>query len=205
MNFRGLKLNKRTKITCLALLAIDLLFVFWSSLVHETRDGFLLMIFALIFKSCTVITGLAFLFLKEKKIIGICLLANIFVVMPCVLIVGNYIVEAGKKSYELWVMSGDFCYEMDYKGKHRNIILYGEKHAEYESKKKFYGEEDRHCFKIFDDISLCEGKYKQIGENHYMLICDLRDFSEINCKDTLILRNDTLYNYFDKPVKVVKK
>ena len=28
MNFRGLKLNKRTKITCLVLLAVDLLLVF---------------------------------------------------------------------------------------------------------------------------------------------------------------------------------
>ena len=31
MNFRGLKLNKRTKITCLVLLAVDLLLVFSMS------------------------------------------------------------------------------------------------------------------------------------------------------------------------------
>lgn len=200
MNFRGLKLNKRTKITCLVLLAVDLLLVLSMSNADGAAGVFRVAFFALIILGISGIIGLFLLFYKPHRIIGLCLLGNILA-LPCYYIISGYIYGLW---YEYWIMGEDIKYEMDYNGSHKRLILYGERHANYESRKEYNG--DKHnSFKITDYYSFCDGKYKQIGENHYMLICDFRDLSEINCKDTLILHNDTLYNYFDKPVKVVKK
>ena len=58
MNFRGLKLNKRTKTTCLALIAVDLLFVLLMSNADGAAGVFRVAFFALIILGISGFIGL---------------------------------------------------------------------------------------------------------------------------------------------------
>ena len=55
------------------------------------------------------------------------------------------------------------------------------------------------------------GHYEKIGDNTYMLIKQQEHYRNtyypdgVLCKDTMLLSNDTLYNFFDKPIPIQRK
>ena len=199
MNFRGLAISKRLILTWLLIIAIDLLAgLFFFHLTYNRED--IVVGYSILFTAFwSAIAGIIFLFISNTRQLGICLLLNIFVVYFIFDLLGY----CGNQWYEHWVKADDIKYEIKYNGEHQEILLYAQRHADY-----FYrrgADTDYYSYFIVGDDYSYTGHYQTIAEDHYILIFDTPDRERRHCRDSLIIRNDYLYGYYPRPLKIVKK
>lgn len=199
MNFRGLAITKGLILRWLLIITIDLLVGLF--LFHLTYDIEAVVVgYCILFTAFwSAIAGIIFLFISNTRRLGICLLLNIFVIYFIFIFLGY----CGNLWYEHWVPADDIKYEIKYNGEHQEILLYAQRHADYYYRR--YGDTDYYSYFIVGDDYSYTGNYQTIAEDHYILIFDTSDREKRHCRDSLIIRNDSLYGYFPQPVKIVKK
>ena len=110
------------------------------------------------------------------------------------------------------IYGDDKEYRFDYNTYHFELVLHGEKYYRYMS---YISGDSTEWLNIFDiepvkmPFGIGEsGYYEKIGDNRYMLIKEhhRNTYPDARlCKDTMLLSNDTLYYFFDKPIPIQRK
>lgn len=110
------------------------------------------------------------------------------------------------------IYGDDKEYRFDYDTYQFELVLHGEKYYRYMS---YISVDSTEWLNIFDiepvkmPFGIGEsGYYEKIGDNRYMLIKKHHRNTYPDgrlCKDTMLLSNDTLYYFFDKPIPIQRK
>lgn len=149
--------------------------------------------------------GLVFVFQKENREIGVSLLGNCLII-PFLFCFMAYIGRSTEKK------DNDFrSYVYRYQTGRLTLELHGEHY--YKTLIKISNDNVyHHQFEITMTNDACEykrmkGYHEKISDNIYRLIVEPSNKSIMNidgneylCKDTMILSNDTLYNFLDDPI-----
>ena len=198
MNFRGL-ITKGLILRWLLIIAIDLWVGLFLFHLTDDKETVVVVYFILFTAFLSAIAGIIFLFISNTRRLGICLLLNIFVIYFIFIFLGY----CGELWYKHWVPADDIKYEIKYNGEHQEILLYAKRHADYHYLR--YDRTDYYNYFIVGNDYSYTGNYQTIAENHYILILDTLDREKRHCRDSLIIRNDSLYGYYPQPIKIVKK
>lgn len=144
---------------------------------------------------------------EDTEETGDIMLYNIFII-PFIFIIFIVIGDCWRH-YKIY--GDDIEYKFDYDTFHFELVLHGDKYNRLNSS------DSTKCLQYFDIVPVKKkfqtgesGHYEKIGDNRYMLIKQQEHFRSRNpdgrlCKDTMLLSNDTLYFFFDKPIPVQRK
>ena len=182
------------------ILVASLLFVVCN--VNEL--GFVIVTFYAMCVSCVF----CFFLRRSEKTeeIGDIMLYNTFII-PFIFII---FVAIGDCWRHYKIYGDDKEYRFDYNTYHFELVLHGEKY-----KRSIYSDDSPEGGNSFDikpvkmPFGIGEsGYYEKIGDNRYMLIKEHHRNTYPDgrlCKDTMLLSNDTLYYFFDKPIPIQRK
>lgn len=145
---------------------------------------------------------------EETEEIGDIMLYNTFIIpfiFTIFIAIGDF-----WRHYKIY--GDDKEYRFDYNTYHFELVLHGDKY-----KRSIYSGDSLEGFNNFDikpvkmPFGIGEsGYYEKMGDNRYMLIKEPKHHRNTYpdgrlCKDTMLLSNDTLYYFFDKPIPIQRK